>query len=339
MKHALSLSAVFLGTILALHLVTGNLKEPQQPQSPPAIPWIPPSNPQPQPPTIRPPQITTQVPDYLNNEQTVAQLKKWNEEAPDLTEVGAYGKTRNGKDIHYIRIEADHGTDEVKPIVLITACIHGNEPLSASTVMGYIGTILGTYGKDQEVTKLVDSRIMYFVPIVSPDSYPRSRHVDGVDPNRDFPTERNPNKRSVPPVQALRDFFLKIKPHAVISGHTYGRVYLTPWGDKTRLCKHDSQYKDIIGKMGQLSRYRLQRACEMYNRPIYGTEVDWYYKNGAFSIVMEFGTHQRIPSRSDIRSEFDRTYKAALHFIQLAPEVRFHENGHYSKYRFPLPAA
>jgi hypothetical protein len=74
-------------------------------------------------------------------------------------------------------------------------------------------------------------------------------------------------------------------------------------------------------EMGSLSRYRVQRACEMYNRPIYGTEVDWYYRGGAFAIVMEFGTHQRVPSQSDIDSEFQRTFKAVLYFIKEAPLV------------------
>jgi hypothetical protein len=81
----------------------------------------------------------------------------------------------------------------------------------------------------------------------------------------------------------------------------------------------------------------------MYNSPIYGTEVDWYYRNGAFAttpnrkrihrgafaIVMEFGTHQHIPSQSDIDSEFRRTFQAVLYFIKEAPlvEIWWSEDG------------
>jgi len=281
-----------------------------------------PITPEPPPPKINY-DIADPMPAYLNYEQTVAQLKKWHEEAPELTEIGTYGKSSDGTDLYFIKVRNDRAVKYWggKPKVLITACIHGNEPLSASTVMGYIGTILDKYGDDDKITELVDTRDLYFVPVVSPDSYPNSRYVDGVDPNRDFPTERNPNKVSVPPIKALQDFFLKIEPNAVISGHTWGRVYLTPWGDQTRLCPNDDDYKRIIGKMTELSQYRMQRACQMYSRPIYGTEVDWYYRHGAFSIVMEFGTHQRIPSTSDIKTEFDRTFEAVLHFIEEAPKV------------------
>lgn len=298
-----------------------------QPYYPP--PNFPPTKPQP-----RKPEISVKVPEYLNYEQTISQLKKWNQEAPDFTEVGTYGKSSRGKDLYYLKIENPAtNIDGEKPIVLITACIHGNEPLSASTVMGYIGTMLGTYGQDTEATNLIDNRILYFIPVVSPDSYPHSRHVDGVDPNRNFPTRNNPNRKSVPPIEALKSFFLKIKPHAIISGHTYGRIYLIPWGDRTQLCEHNEDYQRIVGEMCQLSKYRMQRACEMYNRPIYGGEVDWYYTQGSFSIVMEFGTHQRVPTKSEIQHEFDRTYKAVLYFIKHAPLVR--KRNYYHIYRFP----
>ncbi len=295
------------------------LSKPHEHIDQPSPQIVEPIPPQPQPKPELNPKITTPFPAYLNYQLTVDQLKKWNSEAPEMTEVGTYGKSKRGTDIYYIRINHPHHADKKK--TLVTACIHGNEPLSASTVMCYIGTILDKYGEDKEVTDLVNSRDLYFVPVISPDSYPNSREVDGVDPNRNFPTQRDPNKQSVPPIQAVRDFFLKIKPDAVISGHTYGRVYLTPWGDQNQVCSNESDYQRIMSQMASMSNYRVQRACQMYNRPIYGGEVDWYYRNGSMAIVMEFGLHQQIPSESDIRTEFDRTFKAVLFYLKEAPQV------------------
>lgn len=40
-----------------------------------------------------------------------------------------------------------------------------------------------------------------------------------------------------------------------------------------------------------------------------------------FSIVMELGTHQQIPSDSDIKAEFDRTFQSILFFFKEAPLV------------------
>lgn len=269
---------------------------------------------------ITPPEISVPVPSYKDYQGIVEQLREWNKEAPGLTEVGTYGKSSKGSDLYYLRVTNLKSQKEKKK-VLITACIHGNEPLSCSTVMACTGTILSQY-KDPKIKEMLDTRDLYFVPVVSPDSYPRSRHVDGVDPNRDFPNPRDPNRKSVPPVKAIQDFFEKHQFEAAISGHTFGRVFLTPWGDKNPTCMNQADYQRIVGKMSALSGYRVQRACQMYGHPIFGGEVDWYYRHGAFAIVMEFGTHQQIPSDADTRKEFNMTYESILVFIQEAPEVK-----------------
>jgi hypothetical protein len=41
----------------------------------------------------------------------------------------------------------------------------------------------------------------------------------------------------------------------------------------------------------------------------------------AIAIVAEYGTHQRIPSVQDIKTEFDLSYRATLKFIKFAPEI------------------
>lgn len=283
---------------------------------------------------VEPPQpqfynISNPIPTYLEYPQIVEQIKMWNKEAPGITEVGTYGKTAKGTDLYYIRIanlkSKPLGFSEltVKPAltVMITGCIHGNEPHAAATVMAYAGTLLSEYGKNQEVTDLIDSRDIYIVPVVSPDSHPHSRQIDGVDPNRDFPGPTRPNHKSTPSVSAIQSLFLKVRPQAVISGHTFGRVYLYPYGDKYEQCPNAADFQRIIGKMGQMSQYRVDRACNNYARPIIGTEVDWYYRNGAFAVVMEFGTHQQKPSHQEIKSEFQRTYSSILLFIKQAPLV------------------
>lgn len=344
---------------IGLYVHKGKLPEPPpaivQPQPDSTVTPIPPD-------PVKPPisfTISSPRPSYMNYAATVAKLKEWNSQAPELTEVGTYGKTSRGQDIYYLRI-CDKRSTAQKPKVLLTACIHGNEPLASSTVMWWAGTMLESYSKDEAVRKLLDERDIYIVPVVSPDSYPSSRHVDGVDPNRDFPGPSRPNHQSKAPVAALQGFFLKIRPNAVISGHTWGRVYLTPYGDKMANPENKDEYDRIVGQMKTLSGYRMIRACDMYGpggglnnppirggvsehdgeeatqcdcmcrhmgvdgkygSPIYGSEVDWYYRNKAFAIVMEFGTHQRIPSDADTKTEFDMTYKAALHFVKEAPLV------------------
>lgn len=333
-----------------LHQQDVELPQMQHPNAPP--PNYQPNPPAPPPPPIPTPSISTPIPSYLPYPGIIKQLQTWEQEAPKLTEVGKYGKTSRGQDIYYIRLTNEQlqltlddmggGSWHIhpKPRLLITACIHGNEPHSTSTVMAYIGSMLAAYGKDEQITKLIDGREIYFVPVVSPDSYPNSRHVDGVDPNRDYK-----NLRSAP-VRAIQQFFNEKKFQAAWSGHTWGRVFLTPWGDNMEPCPDDEAYRQIMGEVAEMCQYRRIRACEMYQGggglnnppirygepgwglygnnlvPIYGAEMDWYYRHGAFAVVCEYGTHQRIPSDADTKGEFDRTFKGFLHFVDKAPIVK-----------------
>lgn len=265
--------------------------------------------------------ITVKTPSHLTYSEIVVQAEKWEQESPELTEVGFYGKTKKNTDICYIRI-CNKTEKKDRPKVLITGCIHGNEPLSTACVMAYVGNLLDGYGKNKQITELIESRDIFFVPVISPDSYPHSRYVDGVDPNRDFPGPSRPSHKSTPSVQALQNLFLKIKPNSVISGHTFGQVFLIPFGDTKEICENEDDYQYIANKMAKMCNYKIKRICNLYRRPIHGTETDWYYRNGAFSLVIEFGTHQKIPTRKEIESEYQRTWDSMLFFIKESPIVK-----------------
>lgn len=255
---------------------------------------------------------------YQSYEEIISTFKEWQKAAPDLVYLGNYGKSSQGKDLIYLKIGKE---DTNKRSVFITACIHGNEPLATSTIIAVAGKLISSYGVDQSLTKLLDDRILYIIPVVSPDTYPKSRNIEKIDPNRNFPTLSDPNKESVVPIKNLQDFFLKIKPDSVLSGHTFGRLFLIPWGDSYQKNPNDKKYRDIVGRMSELTGYKVQRACEIYSRPIKGTEIDWYHRNGAFAIVMEFGTHQKKPSLDETTYEFNRTFESIVYFIENSVNV------------------
>lgn len=254
------------------------------------------------------PDIADPVPGYLDYAGTCAKLHDWHAHSNGWTEEGVYGKSAKGKDLHYLRV---HGQG---PTVLVMACIHGNEPLASSVVMGVLGKMLASYGDDPQATDVMNHRDLYFVPVVSPDSYPNSREVDGVDPNRDFPTEQNPNKVSTPSIQALRQFFLQKHFKAALSAHTFGRQLLTPWGDKPS-CPDPAFYDRLTKAMAPEGYYTL-KASELYGFVIRGSEVDWMWTQGATSLVVELGTHQHVPSKADVQEELRRTYRAFLTFMK-----------------------
>ena len=206
------------------------------------------------------------------------------------------------------------GKNTFKPSVLIHGCIHGNEPLATTTIMSYLQNLLSGYGKDKELTELMDSRDIYIIPVLCPDSFPHSRYSDGVDPNRNF------NGNSVTAIAAIKKFFLEKRPSACWSGHTYGRLFMYPYGDSVQRCPDDGKMLNLYNRMGRLAGYNVIRGCQMYGHPIQGSEIDWYYRqNKSVSVVVEYGSHQRIPSLQDTQIEFNKTWGAFLLWLKEAP--------------------
>lgn len=255
------------------------------------------------------------IPGFLEYQKTKEQAKEWQKEAPHLVTIDTYGKSTQNKDLFYIKI-ANKNQEKNNPNIFITAAIHGNESWSSTCAMAYAGTLINEYGKNDRITKIVDSKNIYVIPIVSPDSYPKFRTVDRVDPNRNFFSNRDKSFSSILPVQNLKNFYHKIKPKSVISMHTYGRIFLFPYGETYRDCENNKDYVSLVGKMAETASYKLDKACNLYTRPINGTDVDYYHKNGSFSIVMEVGTHQVPPTMDQTVSEFRRTWESVLLFLE-----------------------
>jgi hypothetical protein len=273
---------------------------------------------------IKTPKIEQYISSYQTYEEIITRFKRYEKESPELIEIFQYGKSSKGKDLYCIKI-----SNKRKPganRILVTASIHGNEPLSTSVSMSYILYFLNNYNKDKELTRILNETTIYYVPVVSPDSYPYSRNVDNVDPNRDFPTLKNPDKKSILVIENLKKLFSSIKPHSVLSCHTYGRMFLIPYGDSKKDCINHEIYYNLTKKMGDATGYKVLKISQLYGNPIFGTESDWYYRNGALSIVMELGTHQKKPSYEDTKEEFNRTISGFLIFINESPKLLKNEN-------------
>jgi murein tripeptide amidase MpaA len=113
------------------------------------------------------PKISNPMPSFMSYSGIVEQIKKWHQEAPDYTQVGIYGKSAEGTNLWYIRITSP--SNQKKAVVLLTGSTHGNESLSTMTMMAYIGRLLADYGRHPRPTNILDTRDIFFIPVVSPD--------------------------------------------------------------------------------------------------------------------------------------------------------------------------
>lgn len=259
-------------------------------------------------PLVRP-HVSADTPAKWDYASVCQVVKQWQQEAPQWCEVGTYGTSSKGQALTCARLHHPASTTARK--TLLTAAIHGNEPISTSTVLAWTAKLLN------ECPEMLADAEITLVPVVSPDSFPNSRHVDSVDPNRDFQQTRSPA------VAGLKSLFNQLHPSAAMSGHSFGRLFVLPPGESRTNTPEETAYQDLFGRMGKLANYRVIHGYEMYpGQVIRGSDVDFFHQGGATACVTEFGTHQQIPTLQDTKTELDRTWAAFCLWLKESPNMR-----------------
>ncbi|MDZ7358780.1 MAG: M14 family zinc carboxypeptidase [candidate division KSB1 bacterium] len=132
---------------------------------------------------------------------------------------------------------------------------------------------------------------------------------DGVDLNRNFgynwgydnsgsspfpssQTYRGSGPFSEPESQAIRDFVSRHHFVINLSFHSYGQLWLYPWGYAPILTPDDAIFKVLADSCVAYNRYKPQPGYELYNTN--GSTDDWFYgeqttKNKVFGFTPEVG--------------------------------------------------
>ena len=188
---------------------------------------------------------------------------------PDITEKVVLGKTEWGRDIIAMQVTRNAtGADNGKPAVLYNAMQHAREWLAGETCKRTLDYFTRLYGKDRQVTRLVNERQLWFVCVSNPDGYeftftegnrlwrknlheqngtPGIQNGDGVDPNRNFPvnwgldnegsspdlaseTYRGPSAASEPETKAMLKLWEMVPFVFQKNDHTAAELILYPQG-------------------------------------------------------------------------------------------------------------
>jgi murein tripeptide amidase MpaA len=88
---------------------------------------------------------------------------------PGLVRVRSIGRSHEGRRILAIRISDRVAIDEGEPEILLDGLHHGREHLSAEQMLATARFLVRRYGEDPQVTRLVDRRVWWIVPMVNPD--------------------------------------------------------------------------------------------------------------------------------------------------------------------------
>ncbi|MBC6456763.1 immune inhibitor A [Actinomadura sp. HBU206391] len=199
------------------------------------------------------------------------------------------GKSLKGKPITAIRVTKGARTlhaNGKRPAVVFQAAQHAREWITPETVRRELHHFLNNYGKNAEITKIVDTTDLYFIPVVNVDGYDLTFNpdyrmwrknlrdndgdgqittVDGVDPNRNFSykwgydnegsspapdseTFRGASPGSEPETKAQDAFVKRLRPKYMINYHSAAELLLYGVGWQTQTPSPDDHiFEALVG--------------------------------------------------------------------------------------------
>ncbi len=245
----------------------------------------------------------------------VAHLDAMQKQYPALISARtSLGQSHEGRDLWMVEISDNHGVEENEGEVLYTSLHHAREPGSMAAVLYFMYYLLENYGTEPEVTDLVDTRRLFFIPVVNPDGYVYNETTNpdggglwrknrrnngggifGVDLNRNYSynwgyddegsspfidsqTYRGPAPFSEPETQAVRDFLEggRRVSHA-FNYHTYGDLLLYPWGYEEGAYTPDDALLDALAEDATaVNNYTYGPTWEVLYLTN-GDAIDWMY--------------------------------------------------------------
>jgi hypothetical protein len=247
---------------------------------------------------------------------------------PTITHMVTIGTTIEGRPIRAVKISDAPETNEDEPEVMITAAIHAREVITPLVLLNAMDYLTDNYGVLPEITELVDSREMWFVPVVNADGYYYNQVIEpngggmwrknrrdnldgtfGVDLNRNFgyewgyddegsdpsssgATYRGPSAFSEPETQNMRDFTIAHQFVTTLYFHAHGNLVIYPWGYDYFLTPDDNLFGVMADSMVAYNSYDPRPAHGLY--PANGVTDDWgygeqFFKNKNMAFTVEVG--------------------------------------------------
>jgi hypothetical protein len=312
------------------------------------------------------------------------QLERIAQQNPGIVKLETIGNSLRGQPIYALKVtkNARQLADGSRPAVLYSAVQHAREWLAGETERrtlrmfvdnyGKTGTAVGTDGEpiagvsSSELTNLVDTRELWFIIIANPDGYdftfdPPNRlwrknlrdnngdgqitGVDGVDPNRNFPTHwnydnegsnSNPDSetyrgtapQSEPETKAFLSLMDRVNFAYNKNDHTAAQLILWPFG--WQVDTHPADEPLMTALAGDDAHPGIPTFDPDVGADLYTTNGDtndhMYASTKTISFTPE-GTAAATGSvfafqdnEADVQAEFERHVQFALDLARSAPD-------------------
>jgi len=110
---------------------------------------------------------------YSGRDGLAQELRETTAANPRLTKLVPFGETVQGKQMLAVKLtkDAKRSKNGSKPAVMYLGAQHAREWITPEMVRRLMHHFLDNYGTDPQVTRLVDTTELWFVPVANPDGY------------------------------------------------------------------------------------------------------------------------------------------------------------------------
>lgn len=251
---------------------------------------------------------------------------------PSIAKTVDIGTSVQGKPITAVRVSKDVASlkDGRRPVVIYQAAQHAREWITPEMVRRLLHHYVEGYGTDADLTKIIDTTDVWFIPVVNVDGYDLTFQDgfrlwrknardnngdgqitggDGVDPNRNFPfkwgydnegssaqpaseTYRGTGPGSEPETQAQIGLYKRLRPAYLINYHSAAELLLHGTGWQTFTRSPDDVIHDAL--VGDIDHPAVPGYTPELGAQLYTTNGDTDgqadNRHGALSITPEMAT-------------------------------------------------
>jgi len=279
---------------------------------------------------------------YPSYSEYIGLMDSFSHSYPELCKVIDIGKSVNDHRLLVMKITDNPGIREAEPAVFLSSTIHGDEPLGLYLMLRMAEELLGKYGTESRIRKLVDSLEIWINPLANPDGtyFLSDSSVSGatrfnanqVDLNRNFPDPAegdHPDNNSWQNETVAMMNFMKSIP-LILSANLHGGAELVnyPWDAFAALHPDDTWYRQIARAYADTAQaygppgYMNDRERGITNGyqwyPVHGGRQDYvnFFLHGReVSIEMSYN---KIPAESGLNDYWNYNRNSLLQYISQA---------------------
>jgi hypothetical protein len=289
---------------------------------------------------------------YSSYDETVAFFEAAQKTHPDLFKVEYIGSTWESREILCVTISKDMKNADAKPALFYTGTIHAREWAGIELSLSFAKYILEHIEYDPRLIAILERATFYMVPCANPDGFEYSRNhfsfwrknrrqnadgTFGVDLNRNFSVGFSPNKItssnvysgpsafSEPETLALKNF-VEDHPNITIAldYHSQGNVFFPAHNFIHEDALDATDLNLLAANMAEEIRKESGREYGIHmGKPpthlISGSGREFYYSQGALSIVAEVGSRNISDYQEHMKEHLDENIPALIIALDEAP--------------------